>query len=118
MNKTMRIFLMIAVLAAGLTLQSCASYNATKQQVQSGKQNFEQQDFSKAFAELKPAAKTGNADAQYAIGYMYFYGKGVVESRDLAIYWMQKAASQHQPLAMKALSMIEENNALNAPTSG
>ena len=71
-----------------------------------GMNDFKLNAFRDAFVRLKPEAEYGNADAQYAIGYMYYYGKGVYEDRDRAVYWIQKSASKGQPLAVAALSAL------------
>ena len=74
--------------------------------MQKGMVDFKLNDFRDAFVRLLPEAERGNADAQYAVGYMYYYGKGVYEDRDKATYWIQRAASQRQPLAVAALSAL------------
>lgn len=72
-----------------------------------GKQSYLQQDYRQAFLRLEPVAKAGNAEAQYAIAYMYFYGRGVVEDREEAIKWMKRAASQGFAKASEALKIIK-----------
>ena len=68
--------------------------------------DYKMNDYRSAFIRLKPEAIYGNPDAQYAIGYMYYYGKGVYEDRDRARYWIQRAAAKGQPLAIAALSAL------------
>lgn len=55
---------------------------------------------------IQKAAENGNADAQYALGYMYYYGIGTVQDRETADLWIQRSAAQGQPLAQKAWSLI------------
>jgi len=71
-----------------------------------GETSYKRQDYRQAFIRLEPVAKAGNMDAQYAIGYMYYYGQGVVEDRTKALGWMKKAAEQGNSDAIKALSML------------
>jgi TPR repeat protein len=70
---------------------------------QKGKNAFDMKQYRTAFTNLYPVAESGNPDAQYAIGYLYFYGDGIVEDKNLAHYWMSLAARQGQPKAIRAL---------------
>jgi TPR repeat protein len=51
-------------------------------------------------------ARDGNADAQYAVGWMYEYGKGRPADRDMANLFYNMAAEQHHELALKAISDV------------
>lgn len=51
---------------------------------------------------IEAAAQNGDPDAQYALGYMYFYGIGTVRDTKAAQLWINRAAAQGQPLAIKA----------------
>lgn len=55
---------------------------------------------------IQSAAEAGNPDAQYALGYMYYYGIDTVKDKDTASLWIQRAAQQGQPLARKAWTLI------------
>lgn len=72
---------------------------------------FRAQHYRPAFIRLKPEAEKGQADAQYAIGYMYYYGQGVVEDRKKACYWISRAAAAGQPEAVEALRIIKTSKA-------
>ena len=75
-----------------------------------GIQSFRAQDYRKAFIRLKPEAVKGQPDAQYAVGYMYYYGQGVVENRKKAWFWINKAASQGQPDAVAAVQILQQGS--------
>ena len=77
-----------------------------------GIRSFQTQDYRQAFIRLMPAAKAGNADAQYAVGYMYYYGQGVTEDRKQAWSWIQRAAQGKQADAIQAVHIL----AVPAPT--
>lgn len=62
--------------------------------------------FRAAYEETRRAARTGNAQAQYALGYMYYYGKGVIADDKKAKYWFTAAALQGHPDAKRALKII------------
>lgn len=90
------ILLMVISLIGG-----CRNVNLSE-----GIESFRAQDYRKAFIRLKPEAEKGQPDAQYAIGYMYYYGQGVVEDRKLAWFWINKAASVRQPDALAAVQIL------------
>ena len=74
-----------------------------------GIRSFQVQDYRQAFIRLKPEAEKGQPDAQYAIGYMYYYGQGVVEDRQKAWYWINCAAKAGQSDAVAALKLLGHN---------
>ncbi len=71
-----------------------------------GIKSFQVQDYRQAFIRLMPEAKGGNPDAQYAIGYMYYYGQGVTEDRTKAWFWITCAAKKGQPDAKEAVKIL------------
>ena len=71
-----------------------------------GIHDFQNQDYRQAFIRLKPEAERGQRDAQYAVGYMYYYGQGVVEDRRKAWFWITRAATASQPDAIKAVKVL------------
>lgn len=68
--------------------------------------SFKAQDYRRAFIRLVPEARKGQPDAQYAVGYMYYYGQGVVENRKKAWFWINKAAKAGQPEALAAAAIL------------
>jgi TPR repeat protein len=74
-----------------------------------GIESFRSQDYRRAFIRLKPEAERGQRDAQYAVGYMYYYGQGVVEDRAKAYNWIKLAAISGQPDAIKALNLLKKS---------
>ncbi len=85
-------------------LSGCVSqYNLSE-----GIQSFQVQDYRRAFIRLKPEAEKGQPDAQYAIGYMYYYGQGVVEDRKKAWYWINMAARSGQKDAITAVGILHQ----------
>ncbi|HVV68326.1 MAG TPA: SPOR domain-containing protein [Gammaproteobacteria bacterium] len=59
--------------------------------------------------ELQQAADAGDPDAQYALGYMYYYGKGVPQNTQTALNWLKRAAVQGQSQAISAMSLLGQN---------
>lgn len=98
---------------AGLILTACVALTAcmtpqqqNAQEYNVAKKNFDQQNYRAAFHSVQAPARNGNADAQYALGYMYFYGKGTVIDPQKARYWFQQAAKQGQGDAQRALQAM------------
>lgn len=92
-----------------LLLQACASPKYGEEVVR-GKYYFEDGNFKLAFKTLLPAAVSGNPQAEYAIGYMYFYGYGVPQDSDTGLFWMEKSAEQGYLPAIKALNLIKKQS--------
>lgn len=98
-----------AVIVLTQLLVACSAGSASYSKsaaLEQGKQSFKTGNYAAAYHELLPLAARGNPDAQYAIGYMYYYGKGVDQNKQLARHWLSRAASQGQPNAQAALDQM------------
>ena len=62
---------------------------------------------------LRAAAQYGNARAQYALGYLYFYGLGPEKNTDVAKQWFEKSAQQGLLQARIALNQISGGKDFN-----
>jgi TPR repeat protein len=96
---------LVALIMVSVLLQSCATA-VTSRHLEEGKKNFGDGNYKQAFHELLPVASDGNAHAEYAVGYMYYYGYGVAQDSESARFWMKKSADQHYEPAVKALEML------------
>lgn len=56
--------------------------------------------------QLQEAAQAGDPDAQYALGYLYYYGRRVRQNRHKARNWIKRAAVQDQMQARAALAIL------------
>ena len=95
-----------------LGASSCAMNSLNSLNLREGIYNFKQQNYRTAFVRLMPEAEKGNPDAQYAVGYMYYYGEGVVEDKKKAAKWINKAAKAGNQDAIEAAKLLwqEERN--------
>ena len=93
----------VLVLVVVCFLSGCVTNGVN---LREGIRSFQVQDYRQAFIRLKPEAAKGQADAQYAIGYMYYYGQGVVEDRKKAWYWITCAAKSGQIDAQQAVKIL------------
>ena|SRR6516162_7446218 len=110
--------LLISMLS--LLLMSCATINMKKQYVsaalEQGKRDFNEGYYKRAMRELLPLGCDGHREAQYAIGYMYYYGLGVAQDTDVGYFWIKRSADQHFLPAIKALQLIERSDkAISTP---
>lgn len=107
-----RVILVIATL--GVLLAAGCSVGTNEGRFDQGKENFIAGNFDQSFKQLHPLAKQGNPEAQYAVGYMYFYGLGTKQNVQEAVDWMQRAAESGQPQAQLALKQLQQDQLVTA----
>ena len=73
---------------------------------QVGIDSFKKQDYKTAYRNLYPFAVEGDDEAQYAIGYMLYYGKTGTPNLSEGMDWIRRAAAQNNPLAQRALGIF------------
>ena len=87
-------------LAAVLSL---ASIPLGAQDLQKGLDAYEVGDYTNAIKEWRPLADQGDVQAQYHLGQMYKYGKGVPQGYADAVRWYGLAAEQGNVLSQLSL---------------
>lgn len=75
------------------------------------------QKFNCSLSRIEAAAGRGDPDAQYALGYMYFYGIGTVRDTKAAELWIKRAAAQGQPLAIRASRIMRRESTSSGDSS-
>lgn len=63
-------------------------------------------DYATALKEFQPLAARGDAEAQYRLGRMYEYGRGVMTDMPQAMTWLRKSAAQDNASAQGELGAI------------
>lgn len=63
-------------------------------------------DFAEAYCMLRPLAASGDAEAQYNIGWMYLNGYGLSINDSLALEWWQRASDQGYTDASFSLAVL------------
>jgi TPR repeat protein len=81
----------------------------TKAYLEQGKRYYEAGYYKRTLDLILPLACKGNAEAEYVVGYMYYYGQGVEQDTNKGCYWLQQAAAQHYPPAIEAIHMINKH---------
>ena len=106
----MNIFLRICGISVLLLfLTGCATTKPkTSPQLIQGKHYFVEGYYKRSLCSLLPLAADGNAEAQYTVGYLYYYGYGVTQDTEVGYFWIKRSADQHYPPALKALALIAE----------
>jgi len=64
-----------------------------------------------------PLAKAGDSQAQYTLGYMYYYGQGLPRDRKQGHFWMQQSAKQGNKTALQALELLNQESRRGAPVT-
>ena len=88
-----------AVCASDLAEEGNPDYEA-------GLRAIQKEDYQTALKKWKPLAEEGNSDAQFALGYMYLQGKGVVMDYKKAMKWFRLAAEQGDSDAQNNLGLM------------
>lgn len=83
--------------------QSVVTSNISDEDIEAARLAVESEDFVKAARLLPPLAEQGHPKAQYALGVMYFEGKGVNKDYAEAMKWFRKSAEQGIPEGYSAL---------------
>ena len=87
------------ILASVMIFLGGASLPATGQSFSDGVNAYYAGNYIIAYENFKPLAEQGDALAQFNLGYMYHYGKGVLQDYAEAVKWYRLAADQGDALA-------------------
>lgn len=99
-------FCRVLAIVAFMSLAACTTLTKNTQDLQKAEGLYQDSNYEASFKSLLPLAREGDAKAQYALGYMYYYGKGIKQDLTLAKIWMRNAAKQAYAPARKALAVI------------
>ncbi|MDT8416040.1 MAG: serine/threonine-protein kinase, partial [Flavobacteriaceae bacterium] len=90
--------------------QTTTTQNASNSDFDLGKKLYDEQNYKDAFPLLLPSAKSGIADAQHRVGYIYHYGLGgQAQNYAEAKYWYEQAAKQNLSVSKNNLGVMYEN---------
>lgn len=101
--------MIIRLVAFGLFLALLVAPPATAQDFQKGLAALKQADYATALKEWRPLAERGHADAQFYMGVLYEYGRGVKKDIVKAVQWYRKAAGNGHDNAKFQLGLIALN---------
>jgi DamX protein len=115
MKNKMLLMVLMLTLVGCTEIKDAFRKTSQAQQSPSCVSNIYLKSYGCSLAKIQKSADSGDADAQYALGYMYFYGIGTAPNLSKARYWIQKSASQGQMLAEKALITFQTLSNKNSP---
>lgn len=75
---------------------------------------YESRNYFKAADDLIALSQQGDPRARYALGYMYYYGQGVLADRSRAMLLFRQAAAQGNAKAQEALAMLTGKGATSS----
>ena len=87
-------------------LSACATSPRQAALLAQSQRDFNNGFYKRAQENLLPVASEGNAEAEYALGYLYYYGYGVAQDAATGKFWIMKAAQQNYLPAKQALTKI------------
>ena len=70
-----------------------------------GHDAYKNENYSKAMRIWKSEADDGNAHAQYSIGYLYYYGEGVLKDEKKGLEWNEKDAFNGSVAAQRFMAV-------------
>ncbi|MCR9062894.1 MAG: TIR domain-containing protein [Cytophagales bacterium] len=73
-----------------------------------GNQHFDKKEYTEALKFYEQASEMGDPASQLNLGYMYFYGLGVYQNTNAAIFWYSESARNGNTQAMNNLGIIYE----------
>ncbi len=91
---------------AGFLLLLIASATSHAEDLEDAVEAMRHGDFAEAYCIMRPLADSGDADAQYNIGWMYLNGYGLRINDILALEWWQKAVAQGHRDASFSIGML------------
>jgi TPR repeat protein len=74
--------------------------------LKAGMVSFQKKDYKTAFSILYPLAIQEDDRAEYAIGYMLYYGKAGPANQAEGMNWIRRSAKQGNTLAQRALGIF------------
>ncbi len=99
-NTSPRMRFVSACLAIGLLFltilpgAASADSNSVSEAYSAATDAYDRGDYELALEKYRQIAEKGDADSQYALGWMYQYGLGTSVDYDQALVWLQLAAEQ------------------------
>lgn len=93
----------------GLLLIGCATNPEKDDPMTTARTAFQSGNYQESASLLMPLAQKGNPEAQYALGYQFFYGLGVKRDKTQGFFWMQQSAMQGYKPAREALTRLTDD---------
>jgi TPR repeat protein len=97
---------MLRTTALALVLASLVAVPATAQDYEKAKAAYKRGEYAAALKAWRPLAAKGHAGAQFSLGALYDFGRGVSQDYAEAVKWYRKAAEQGEVKAQSNLGAM------------
>jgi TPR repeat protein len=75
---------------------------------QAGMDAYNRGDYATSLREWRPLAEQRDADAEFNLGTLYDFGRGVPQDYKIAVYWFRLSANQGNAMALTKLGLMYE----------
>lgn len=113
--KNLRYLLIGTVMLCSACVKNTDEIEA-RQTMDKAKQEYQQKQYESAAITLMPLVRKGNPEAQYTLGYLYFYGLGVHRNTNYGRQLIQTSAEQGNVKAIEALATFAQQEATLGPS--
>ncbi len=105
-HRTLRLGFLSVALAT--LLSACATTPPPPPDVVTQtREAFLRDDYQSVLTLVQPLAEQGETWAQYTLGYMYYYGRGIAQDKKTGERWIRQAAAAGHPTAQEAVQRID-----------
>lgn len=105
----------LALICTGCATTEDEREESDTEQLEVAREQFLRKDYEGAAITLLPIARDGNAEAQYSLGYLYYYGMGIPRNQDYGWQLIQASATQGNDRAVAALTMMSRQEGTLGP---
>jgi DamX protein len=114
-------YLHYLLIGAALTCSACTTTPdprevEAEETLEKARVEFLQKQYESSVITLMPLVREGHPDAQYSVGYMYYYGLGVPRNADFGRQLIQAAAQQGNERAIQAITTFAQQQATLGPS--
>lgn len=117
LRQIQKLCLVLLGMVCLLFIQGCEKKITHDMSMREAKHSYNQGDHQRSFRITEALAYEGNHHAQYALGYLLYYGIGAPQDKKLGIAWFEQAAKNGNDKAQVALSQLQvelpESTAMN-----
>lgn len=116
MNYLRYLLISIALVCAGCATTSGGEEDENEQ-LEIAREQFLRKQYESSAITLLPLARAGNPEAQYSLGYLYYYGLGIPRNEDYGWQLIQASAERGNDRAVAALTMMSRQEGTLGPTT-
>lgn len=95
-----------ALMLSLIALLFCTACSTRHSQLTLAERDYANKNYARAYDKLLILASHGDATAQYAVGYMSYYGMGTAKDENMARIWIRRSADHGNPDAIAALKQL------------